>query len=286
MAIAVATIALFQFDFATGLLLGCVLGAESPAVIVPAMLRLKGLGWGVKKGIPDAILTGSALSDVLLLLGFSLLLAVLSQGSATGLTLGGLTLGPVQLLPLHIIAQIVLGVLLGWLTAHLLVSILVTAPLGAWAIPTFAPKLLERGEVDPTKVTVAQQIVLLAAVDTSPLAQKVLTKAAELARRSDSEVIVLHVIRVDDPRAVDHLQMLASQRLADIRYRFVTAPGSVPEAIVDTAQTYGVAEIILGKRGHRPLEEVLVGSVSQAVVETSLLPVVLVEDDAVSRQEP
>jgi nucleotide-binding universal stress UspA family protein len=250
------------------------------------MLRLKGLGWGVKKGIPDAILTGSALSDVLLLLGFSLLLAVLSQGSATGLTLGGLTLGPVQLLPLHIIAQIVLGVLLGWLTAHLLVSILVTAPLGAWAIPTFAPKLLERGEVDPTKVTVAQQIVLLAAVDTSPLAQKVLTKAAELARRSDSEVIVLHVIRVDDPRAVDHLQMLASQRLADIRYRFVTAPGSVLEAIVDTAQTYGVAEIILGKRGHRPLEEVLVGSVSQAVVETSLLPVVLVEDDAVSRQEP
>lgn len=60
----------------------------------------------------------------------------------------------------------------------------------------------------------------------------------------------------------------------------------MPEAIVDTAQTYGVAEIILGKRGHRPLEEVLVGSVSQAVVETSLLPVVLVEDDAVSRQEP
>lgn len=32
---------LFQFDFATGLLLGCVIGAESPAVIVPGMLRLK-----------------------------------------------------------------------------------------------------------------------------------------------------------------------------------------------------------------------------------------------------
>ncbi len=445
-AIAVATMALFQFDFATGLLLGCVLGAESPAVIVPAMLRLKSLGWGVKKGIPDAILTGSALSDVLLLLGFSLLLAVLSQGSATGLTLGGLTLSPVQLLPLQIIAQITLGVLLGWLTAWLLVSllarqnwtqnavqdalvaagfalllvvlaedfpifsgylavmvtgfflieldaplarrlrggfdglwtiaqiilfvllgasidlsvlgdtllvgllvlaigtlggrslgwylstvgsnwtwkerlfllpgnsakatvqaaigaiplaqgveggemilalsalsILVTAPLGAWAIPTFAPKLLERGEVDPTKVTVAQQMVLLAAVDTSPLAQKVLTKAAELARRSDSDVIVLHVIQVDDPDAVESLQDLAKQRLADIRYRFVTAPGPVPEAIVDTAQTYGVAEIIMGKRGHRPLEEVLVGSVSQAVVEISLRPVVLVENDAVRR---
>lgn len=438
-AIALAAIWLFQFDFATGLLLGCVLGAESPAVIVPAMLRLKSLGWGVKKGIPDAILTGSALSDVLLLLVFSLLLAFLGQGGATGGSLGEFTLSPMQLLPVQITAQIGLGVLLGWLTALLLVSllaeqnwtqnavqdalvaagfalllvvvaddwpvfsgylavmvtgfflieldaplarrlrggfdslwtiaqiilfvllgasiqlsvlgdtlglgllvlaigtlggrslgwylstlgsnwtwqerlfllpgnsakatvqaaigaiplaqgiaggeiilalsalsILVTAPLGAWAIPTFAPRLLERGEVDPTKVTVARQIVLLAAVDASPLARPVLTKAAELARRCDGDVIVLHVIRVDDPGAVEQLQELTQQLLADIRHRFLTTAGSVPEAIVQTAQTYGTAEIVMGKRGDRPLEAVLVGSVSQAVLETSPIPVVVV----------
>ncbi len=438
-AIALAAMWLFQFDFATGLLLGCVLGAESPAVIVPAMLRLKSLGWGVKKGIPDAILTGSTLSDVLLLLVFSLLLAFLSQGGGTGVSLGGLTLSPVQLLPVQIIAQISLGGLLGWLTARLLVallaeqnwtqnavqdalvaagfalllvvvaedfpvfsgylavmvtgfflieldaplarrlrggfdslwtiaqiilfvllgasiqlsvlgdtllvgllvlaigtiggrslgwylstlgsnwtwkerlfllpgnsakatvqaaigaiplaqgieggeiilalsalSILVTAPLGAWAIPTFAPRLLERGEVDPTKVTVARQIVLLAAVDTSPLARPVLTKAADLARRSDGDVIVLHVIRVDDPDAVEQLRALTQQLLADIRHRFLTTAGPVPEAIVQTAQTHGVAEIIMGKRGDRPLEAVLVGSVSQAVLETSPIPVLVV----------
>ncbi len=65
-AIAIAFVAMliFKFDFPTGLLLGCVTGAESRAVIVPGMLRLKSLGWGVTKGIPDAILTGSALSDV------------------------------------------------------------------------------------------------------------------------------------------------------------------------------------------------------------------------------
>ncbi|MGD1953282.1 MAG: cation:proton antiporter [Leptolyngbyaceae cyanobacterium] len=72
-AVALAAIWLFQFDLATGLLLGCILGAESPAVIVPGMLQLKSLGWGVKKGFPDAILSGSALSVVLLLLVFSLL---------------------------------------------------------------------------------------------------------------------------------------------------------------------------------------------------------------------
>ncbi|MCS6815040.1 MAG: cation:proton antiporter [Cyanobacteria bacterium] len=443
LAIALAAMWLFQFDFATGLLLGCVLGAESPAVIVPGMLRLKSLGWGVKKGIPDAILTGSALSDVLLLLVFSLLLAFLSQSTATGITLpGGLTLSPLQLLPLQILCQIGLGILLGWLTARMLVSllakqnwtqnavqdalvaagfalllvvlaedvpifsgylavmatgfflieldaplarrlrggfdslwviaeiilfvllgasiqlhvlgntllvgllvlaigtlvgrslgwylstvgsnwtwqerlfllpgnsakatvqaaigaiplaqgiaggetilalsalsILVTAPLGAWAIPTLAPKLLEQGEVDPTKVTVSRQIVLLAAVDTSPLATRVLTKAAELARRSDGEVIVLHVIRIDNPQEIEQLRHQAKQLLADIRHRFITTSGSVPEEIVQTAQEYGVAEIIMGKRGHRPLEDVLVGSVSQAVLETSPLPVLLVEAD-------
>ncbi len=444
-AIALAAMWLFQFDFATGLLLGCVIGAESPAVIVPGMLRLKSLGWGVEKGIPDAILTGSALSDVLLLLVFSLLLAFLTQGAATGVTLpGGLTLSPVQLLPFQIILQISLGVAIGWLTAYLLVSllarqnwtqsavqdalvtagcalllvvlaedfpifsgylavmatgfflieldaplarrlrggfdslwaiaeiflfvllgasielqelggillvgllvlaigtllgrslgwylstigsnwnwkerlfllpgnsakatvqaaigtiplaqgitggktilalsalsILVTAPLGAWAIPTFAPKLLQRGEVDPTKVAVSRRIVLLAAVDTSPLAVQVLTKAAELARRSDAEVIVLSVIRVDEPGAVEWLRDQVDQLLADIRHRFITTSGSVPEEIVQTAQTYGVAEIVMGKRGHRPLEEVLVGSVSQAVLETSPFPVVIVEADPI-----
>ena len=446
-AVALAAMGLLQFDLATGLLLGCILGAESPAVIVPGMLRLKQLGWGVKKGVPDAILTGSALSDVLLLLVFSLLLAFLSQGAAQGITLpGGITLSAVQLLPFQIVLQVALGVVLGWLLAQLLVSllarqnwtqtavqdglvtaalalflvilaetvpvfsgylavmatgfflieldmplarrlrgsfdslwtiaeiflfvllgasiqlhvledtlfvglailaigtligrslgwylstlgsnwtgrerlfllpgnsakatvqaaigaiplshgiaggeamlaiaalsILVTAPLGAWAIPTFAPKLLERGEVDPTKVAITRRIVLLAAVDTSPLATQVLLKTAELARRSEAEVIVLHVIRVDDPVGVARLRDRASQLLADIRYQFVTADEPVPEGILHTAQAYGVAEIIMGKRGHRPLEEVLMGSVSQAVLEISPLPVLLVEDNEVAR---
>ncbi|WAL58464.1 cation:proton antiporter [Thermocoleostomius sinensis] len=441
-AVALAAMWLLQFDFATGLLLGCIVGAESPAVIVPGMLRLKSLGWGVQKGIPDAILTGSALSDVLLLLVFSLLLAILSQTAATGITLpGGVTLSPLQLLPFQVVLQIVLGVLLGWLTARMLVSllgkqnwtqnavqdtlvaagfalllvvlaedipifsgylavmatgfflieldtplarrlrggfdsvwviaeiilfvllgasiqlnvlgntawigllvlaigtllgrslgwylstlgsnwtwkerlfllpgnsakatvqaaigaiplaqgiaggetilalaalsILVTAPLGAWAIPTFAPRLLQKGEVDPTKVAIARRITLLAAIDTSSLSTQVLSKAADLARRADGEVIVLHVIRVHDPRGVEKLREQTQQLLADIRHRFITTAGSVPEEIIRTAQDYNVTEIVMGKRGHRSLAEVLVGSVSQAVLETSPFPVLIVED--------
>ena len=439
-AVALAAMWIFQFDLATGLLLGCILGAESPAVIVPGMLRLKSLGWGVKKGIPDAILTGSALSDVLLLLVFSLLLAFLTQGGAIGVTLGSLSLNPLQLLPLQIILQVSLGILVGWLTARLLVvvlakqywtqnavqdalvaaslalllvvlaehipifsgylavmatgffliefdaplarrlregfnslwivaeiilfvllgasiqlsvlgniflvgllilaigtligrslgwylatlgsnwtsqerlfllsgnsakatvqaaigaiplaqgveggdtilalaalSILVTAPLGAWAIPTFAPKLLEQGQVDPTKVSVDRRIVLLAAVDTSPLAEQVLTKAADLARRCDGEVVVLHVQKVDDPQVANRLKQQTKKHLADIRHRFIFSSGSIPTEILRIAQDHLATEIVMGKRGHRYLNDLLVGSVSRAVIEISPLPVVIVE---------
>lgn len=441
-AIAVAAMLIFNFDFPTGLLLGCVIGAESPAVIVPGMLRLKSAGWGVTKGIPDAILTGSALSDVLLLLLFSLLLNFLSQGAVESIFLpGGLKLTTVQLLPFQILLQILLGILIGYLAARLIVSllteqnwtqnsvqdvlvaaaialllvilsqvwsffsgylaamamgfflieldaplarrlrfgfdslwivaeivlfvlmgasiqlkvlgsillpgllilaigllvgrmvgwylstlgsnwnwreklfllpgnsakatvqaaiggiplaqgieggetilavavlsILVTAPIAAWAIPTFAPKLLERGEVDPTKVTVATRHLLLAAVDTSPLATQVLLKAADFARRSDSEVIVLYVINVSHPQVVEQLRQHTQRLLSDIRYRFITVTGSVPEQIIRIAQEYQVADIIMGKRGHQPWEQVLVGSVSQAVLESSPVPVILVEN--------
>lgn len=89
-------------------------------------------------------------------------------------------------------------------------SILVTAPLGAWAIPIFAPKLLEKGEVDPTKVTLNRQLKLLAAIDNSPLTNSVLLKVAELARRSNAEVIVLHVVEKDDPQGLEYLQIQTS----------------------------------------------------------------------------
>jgi solute carrier family 9B (sodium/hydrogen exchanger), member 1/2 len=441
-AIALVAIPLFKFDFTTGLLLGCIIGAESPAVIVPGMLRLKSLGWGVTKGIPDAILTGSALSDVLLLLVFGLLVDFLAQSNAQKIILpGGLTLTAWQFLPIQVLREIVLGLVVGYLAARLLVwflaqqkwtqnavqdmliaaclalflvilpqywayysgylavmamgffliefdaplarrlrlgfdnlwvvaeiflfvllgasiqlkvlgnillpglfilaigtligrmigwylstlgsnwnwqerlfllpgnsakatvqaaigaiplargieggdtilavaalSILATAPLGAWAIPVFAPKLLQRGQVDPTKVTVSSRVILLAAVDTSPISTQVLIKTAALARRSDAEVIVLHVINVAQPEAVEKLRLSTEQLLSDIRYKFVTLTGSVPEQIIKAAIDYQASEIVMGKRGHQPLSQVLLGSVSQAVIESSSLPVVVVED--------
>ncbi len=118
---------------------------------------------------------------------------------------------------------------------------------------------------------------MLAAVDTSPLAVDVLLKVAELARRCDGEVVVLHVIQSEDGESIEQLRQQTRQLLADIRYRFVTVTGVVSEEIVSVAKEYGVAEIVMGKRGHSLWDNVLVGSVSQAVLEKSLIPVVVVE---------
>ncbi|MEO0768972.1 MAG: cation:proton antiporter [Cyanobacteria bacterium J06649_4] len=448
-AVAAAAMWLFQFDWLTGLLLGCIVGAESPAVIVPGMLRLKQLGWGVKKGIPDAILMGSALSDVLLLLLFSLLLAFLSQETVAGFTLpGGWVLSPLQLLPFQVVLQVILGLGLGWLAARFSVlmlarqrwtqtviqktlaaaglasvlvvfaqavpvfsgylavmamgffiiefdaplarqlrsgfnglwaiaqiilfvllgasiqlsvleeslllgllllaigtlvgrslgwylstvgsnwtwrerlfllpgnsakatvqaaigaiplaqgieggevilaiaalSILVTAPLGAWAIPTFAPKLLERGVVDATKVAIASKTILLAAVDASPTAIQVLTKAAELARLSDGEVVVLHVQQFKDSASLAYLHQQSQRCLADIRYRFETVLGNSGEEIVAAVNTYNATEIVIAKRSGGFASEkgdeyfmgsASTGSVARAVVEASPCPVIIV----------
>jgi solute carrier family 9B (sodium/hydrogen exchanger), member 1/2 len=114
--IAVVAMGLFHFNFPTGLLLGLIVSAESPAVIVPGMLQLKRLGWGVGKGIPDAILTGSALSNVLVLLLFNLLLTTLSTGGGSGL--------PIGLLPFQLLGQIGGGLIVGWLAAKILVVLL------------------------------------------------------------------------------------------------------------------------------------------------------------------
>ncbi|CDN14595.1 Na+/H+-exchanging protein [Richelia intracellularis] len=156
-------------------------------------------------------------------------------------------------------------------------SILITAPLGAWATATFAPKLLQKGEVDPTKLTVASRTLLLAAVDGSPLAVEVLKKVGDLARQTNGEAIILYVITVVDESVAERLRTQTQQLLSDIRHQFITTTGNIPEEIINTAQEYEATDIIIGKRGYQPCERVLIGSVSQAVLESSSIPVILVE---------
>jgi solute carrier family 9B (sodium/hydrogen exchanger), member 1/2 len=431
-AIAISWLAiwLFQFNWLTGLLLGCVVSAESPAVIVPGMLRLKNLGYGVSKGIADAILTGSALSDVLILLLFSLLLNFLSQGAIAH--------NAIWLLPLQVIAQVSFGVVFGYLTARLIVfcikqqwtknavqetlitatialllvvlaahfpyfsgylgvmamgfflikfsppvarrlrqefnhlwmvaeillfvlmgatiqlqvlenilfpgtillllglilgrtvgwylatlgsnwtwreklfllpgnsakatvqaaigaiplslnipggeiilaiaafSILITAPLGAWAIPTFAPKLLTQDPVDPTKSNLITPTVILGVVDISLGTIKVLTQVADLTRRTNGEAIILYVYHQYQTTNIDKINLLTTKFLRDVPHKLLSTTGNITEEIISIAEANQVTVITLAKSDAKLWSDNPLNSVSQQLLNSTDKPIIFV----------
>ena len=432
-AIAVSFLAiwLFQFNWLTGLLLGCVVSAESPAVIVPGMLRLKNLGYGVSKGIADAILTGSALSDVLILLLFSLLLNFLAKGTISSNAL--------WLLPIQVIGQIVLGIIFGYLAAKLIVfctirqkwtlnavqdtlvsatialllvvlassfpffsgylgvmtmgfflikfnpplarrlrqefnhlwivaeillfvlmgatiqlrvlenillpgivllvlglifgrtvgwylatagsnwtwqeklfllpgnsakatvqaaigaiplslnilggetilaiaalSILITAPFGAWAIPTFAPQLLTRDEVDPTTTNLVTPTVILGVVDISPDTVKVFTHVADFTRRTNGNAIILYVYNHYQETNIDKINLLAAKLLADVPWQVLTATGNIIEEILEVAESNQVTIITLAKSDSELWSDNPLNAVSQQLLNNTAIPITFI----------
>lgn len=52
------------------------LGAVTPAVIVPCMLELAGDAYGVDKGIPTLVIAASSIDDVLAISGFGILMGI------------------------------------------------------------------------------------------------------------------------------------------------------------------------------------------------------------------
>jgi solute carrier family 9B (sodium/hydrogen exchanger), member 1/2 len=90
-------------------LLGCILGAVSPAVVVPLMIDFMERGKGEDKGIPTLLLAASSIDDVFVIVIFTILLGMAGGGSAHWWwQLGNI---PVSIL-LGILAGLILGYLL------------------------------------------------------------------------------------------------------------------------------------------------------------------------------
>lgn len=62
-------------------ILGCVMAAVSPAVVVPRMLRLQSERYGTDKGIPQMIMAGSSADDVFVIILFTAFLGMPNSGS-------------------------------------------------------------------------------------------------------------------------------------------------------------------------------------------------------------
>lgn len=87
--------------------MGAVVAAVSPAVIVPKMLSLMENGYGKKNSIPQLILAGASVDDVFVIVMFS---------AFTGLAQGG-EVSAVSFLniPVSIILGIIIGLVTGWI---------------------------------------------------------------------------------------------------------------------------------------------------------------------------
>lgn len=91
-------------------ILGAVMGAVSPAVIVPRMTFLLENGYG-KKGLPQMVIAGSSADDVYVIVIFTALLA-LAKGSK-------ISIMSFLNIPISIILGIIMGVLVGFIMVYL-----------------------------------------------------------------------------------------------------------------------------------------------------------------------
>ncbi len=100
---------IFEIGYIEAALMGTVLAAVSPAVIVPRMIRLIDEKYGTKKAIPQLILAGASVDDVFVIVLFT----VFSSLSLTGkMQISNLVNIPVS---------IILGILFGSLVGFMLV---------------------------------------------------------------------------------------------------------------------------------------------------------------------
>ena len=91
-------------------IMGAVVGAVSPAVVVPRMLQLMETGYGTDKSIPQLIMAGASADDVFVIVLFTTFTALA----------GGGTVSPLRVLeiPVSIVLGVAVGIFAGWLLAR------------------------------------------------------------------------------------------------------------------------------------------------------------------------
>lgn len=149
---------------------------------------------------------------------------------------------------------------------------------------------------------------ILVPVDGSPTSLKAASKAVEVARKYDSELIFLTVARapekiistgdggfassgygaydldkireelkVNQSRILDH--SIQHLDLEGLKWEKKMIEGFPAEEIVDMAENLNVDLIVIGRRGYSRIKRFFTGSVSNRVVSEAHCPVLVINDD-------
>lgn len=91
------------------LVMGAVVAAVSPAVVVPKMLKLQAEGYGTNRSIPQMIMAGASVDDVFVIVLFTAFTA-LAQGQRV-------SAGSLLQIPMAIVVGVSVGLFMGWALA-------------------------------------------------------------------------------------------------------------------------------------------------------------------------
>ena len=91
--------------------MGAVLAAVSPAVVVPRMVHLMESGYGTEKSIPQMILAGASCDDIYVIVLFSTFVGMAQGGQVNALDFVNI--------PVSILTGVLFGALVGWLLGQL-----------------------------------------------------------------------------------------------------------------------------------------------------------------------
>lgn len=96
---------LFPISHLEAAIMGAVLGAVSPAVVVPRMLKLMESNYGNKKSIPQLIMAGASVDDIYVIVLFTSFMGMYGGSS--------FDIGSLIKIPIAIVVGLLTGVLLG-----------------------------------------------------------------------------------------------------------------------------------------------------------------------------
>ncbi|WP_070000087.1 cation:proton antiporter [Cellulosilyticum sp. I15G10I2] len=102
---------LLQISYIEAAIMGTVLAAVSPAVIVPRMLKLMENGYGKVNSIPQLIMAGASVDDIYVIILFT---SFMSMYEGQGFNMAGLIHVPIAIV-VGLAAGIIAGLLLVWL---------------------------------------------------------------------------------------------------------------------------------------------------------------------------
>ncbi|XP_018353146.1 PREDICTED: mitochondrial sodium/hydrogen exchanger 9B2 [Trachymyrmex septentrionalis] len=152
--VAVLTKYLLDLPWVWGFLLGSVIAAVSPAVVVSCLFRLRAKGYGVAKGIPTLIIAISGIDDAISVAVFSIVKSVMFSHDALWY----------QILqgPISIIGGLGFGIMWGWLAKYVpekgdpfIVPLRVLMLLGGGLLAVFGSEAIELGGAGPLAVVAA-----------------------------------------------------------------------------------------------------------------------------------